>query len=124
MVRLPIRSQCPASQRCQGVACVICASWTRGSQVSIKKDETRLSMQSGKPLNYYLRICGIRVGPKPVARREADVARILMYLLLFGASAWVQGQPAANLIVTHANIYTVDREHPKAEAVAVIEDRI
>ena len=49
--------------------------------------------------------------------------KILMYLL-FGASAWAQGQPAADLIVTHANIYTVDRQHPKAEAVAVIGDRI
>jgi len=50
--------------------------------------------------------------------------KILLYLLLFGASAWAQGQPAANLIVTHANIYTVDRQHPKAEAVAVIGDRV
>jgi len=49
---------------------------------------------------------------------------ILMCLLLFGGSAWAYGRPAANLIVTHANIYTVDREHPKAEAVAVIGDRI
>ena len=48
----------------------------------------------------------------------------LMHLLLFGASAWAQGQPAADLIVTHANIYTVDRQHPAAEAVAVIGDRI
>jgi predicted amidohydrolase YtcJ len=50
--------------------------------------------------------------------------RILVYLLLLGASAWVPGQPAANLIVTHANIYTVDHQHPNAEAVAVIGDRI
>ena len=50
--------------------------------------------------------------------------RILTYLLLFGASAWAQGRPAADLIVTHANIYTVDRQHPRAEAVAVIGARI
>jgi predicted amidohydrolase YtcJ len=34
------------------------------------------------------------------------------------------GRPAASLILTHVNIYTVDRQHPKAEAVAVIGDRI
>jgi len=52
--------------------------------------------------------------------------KILLYLLLFGASAsaWAQGRPAANLIVIHANIYTVDRQHPMAEALAVIGDRI
>lgn len=47
-----------------------------------------------------------------------------MYFLLFAASAWAQGQPVASLIVTNANIYTVDRQHPKAEGVAVIGDRI
>jgi predicted amidohydrolase YtcJ len=50
--------------------------------------------------------------------------KILIYLLLVGGSAWAQGRPAANLIVIHANIHTVDRQHPKAEAVAVIGDRI
>ena len=50
--------------------------------------------------------------------------RILRYLLLFGMSALAQGRPAADLIVTHANIYTVDHRHPKAEAVAVIGERI
>ena len=50
--------------------------------------------------------------------------KILMCVVCFGASAWAQSRPAADLIVTHANIYTVDRQHPKAEAVAVIGDRI
>jgi predicted amidohydrolase YtcJ len=50
--------------------------------------------------------------------------KILTCLLLLGASAWAQGRPAADLIVTHANIYTVDRQHPRAEAVAVIGERI
>ena len=50
--------------------------------------------------------------------------KILTYLLLLGASALAQGRPAADLIVTHANIYTVDRQHPRAEAVAVIGERI
>lgn len=35
-----------------------------------------------------------------------------------------QSQPAADLIITHANIWTVDPAHPKAEAVAVLRDRI
>jgi predicted amidohydrolase YtcJ len=64
----------------------------------------------------------------PVSKNSQTVdgkkMRILVYLLLLGASAWVPGQPAANLIVTHANIYTVDHQHPNAEAVAVIGDRI
>ncbi|HVN45683.1 MAG TPA: amidohydrolase [Steroidobacteraceae bacterium] len=50
--------------------------------------------------------------------------RIPIYLLLFGTPAWAQSHPAADLIVTHAAIYTVDRQHPRAEAVAVIGDRI
>jgi predicted amidohydrolase YtcJ len=50
--------------------------------------------------------------------------QILISVLLIGASAWAQSRPAADLIVTHANIYTVDHHHPKAEAVAVIGERI
>jgi len=49
---------------------------------------------------------------------------ILTYCLLCGASVRAQVRPVAELIVTHANIYTVDRQHPKAEAVAVIGERV
>ena len=35
-----------------------------------------------------------------------------------------QSKPSATLIVTNAAVYTVDRQRPKAEAVAVIGDRI
>ena len=49
---------------------------------------------------------------------------ISICLLLLAAAAGAQGRPAADLMVTHANVYTVDRQHPKAEAVAVIGDRI
>jgi predicted amidohydrolase YtcJ len=35
-----------------------------------------------------------------------------------------QTRPAATLIVTNANVYTVDKQHPKADAVAAIGDRI
>ena len=58
------------------------------------------------------------------SRVEGTKMKLLLYVLLFGAPVWAQGRPAANLIVTHANIYTVDRQRPKAEAVAVIGDRI
>ena len=47
-----------------------------------------------------------------------------LLLLLWAASAWAQTRPAADMIVTHANIYTVDRQHPRAQAVAVIGERI
>ncbi|MGE5207873.1 MAG: amidohydrolase [Alphaproteobacteria bacterium] len=39
-----------------------------------------------------------------------------------GATA--QSKPSATLIVTNAVVYTVDKQRPKAEAVAVIDDRI
>ena len=35
-----------------------------------------------------------------------------------------QTRPSADFVVTNANIYTVDKQHPKAEAMAVIGDRI
>src|SRR5438270_1615484 len=35
-----------------------------------------------------------------------------------------QTRPSADFIVTNANIYTVDKQHPKAEAMAIIGDRI
>ena len=35
-----------------------------------------------------------------------------------------QPKPSATLIVTNAAVYTVDKQQPKAEAVAVIGDRI
>jgi predicted amidohydrolase YtcJ len=39
-------------------------------------------------------------------------------------SAFSQTKPSAEVIVTNANVYTVDKSQPKAEAVAVIGDRI
>src|SRR5205809_2874354 len=35
-----------------------------------------------------------------------------------------QSKPSATLIITNAIVYTVDKQNPKAEAVAVIGDRI
>ena len=51
---------------------------------------------------------------------------LAVYLLLLMTSVWANSEPkpAATLIVTNAAIYTVDKQHPRAEAVAVIGDRI
>jgi predicted amidohydrolase YtcJ len=46
----------------------------------------------------------------------------LIITAALGANA--QSKPSATLIVTNAAVYTVDKQHPKAEAVAVIGDRI
>jgi predicted amidohydrolase YtcJ len=37
---------------------------------------------------------------------------------------WAQAKPAADLIVTNAKIWTVDKAHPQAEALAVLGERI
>src|SRR5881398_1478407 len=52
--------------------------------------------------------------------------KVLLYLLiaLFVSLGRGQSRPAATLIVTNANVYTVDKQHPKADAVAAIGDRI
>jgi predicted amidohydrolase YtcJ len=41
-----------------------------------------------------------------------------------GVCANAQPKPSATLIITNAAVYTVDKQHPRAEAVAVIGDRI
>ncbi len=47
------------------------------------------------------------------------------FLIIMAAlDANAQSKPSATLIVTNAAVYTVDKQHPKAEAVAVIGDRI
>ena len=51
--------------------------------------------------------------------------QLIIYLLLFVAVyARAESKPAATLIITNAAVYTVDKQHPTAEAVAVIGDRI
>jgi predicted amidohydrolase YtcJ len=54
------------------------------------------------------------------------IYKILIYLLLASSAALAgaQSRPSADLIITHAHVYTVDRRHPKAEAVAVSGERI
>jgi predicted amidohydrolase YtcJ len=52
--------------------------------------------------------------------------KFTIYFLSFvtGVYANAQSKASATLIVTNAAVYTVDKQHPKAEAVAVIGDRI
>src|ERR1700758_18941 len=45
-------------------------------------------------------------------------------ILMTATHANAESKPSATLIVTNAAIYTVDKQHPNAEAVAVIGDRI
>jgi predicted amidohydrolase YtcJ len=47
---------------------------------------------------------------------------VVLISCLLGVSA--QTKPAADLIITHARIWTVDSSHPEAQAVAVLGDRI
>src|SRR5216117_2632385 len=52
--------------------------------------------------------------------------KLAVYSLVFmsGVCANAQPKPTATLIITNAIVYTVDKQCPKAEAVAVIGDRI
>src|SRR5437867_4037025 len=49
-----------------------------------------------------------------------------IYFLVLVTAMYVNAQPkpSATLIITNAAVYTVDKQHPKAAAVAVIGDRI
>src|SRR5215471_6095638 len=47
---------------------------------------------------------------------------VLMIMAALNTNA--QPKPSATLIVTNATVYTVDKQHPNAEAVAVIRERI
>src|SRR5437868_14563530 len=49
------------------------------------------------------------------------IAALLLLLSSFGFS---QAQPAADLVITNAKIWTVDPARPQAQSVAVLGDRI
>src|SRR5437773_11841166 len=53
-------------------------------------------------------------------------SKLAVYSLVFmsAVSANAQPKPTATLIITNAAVYTVDKQHPTAEAVAVIGDHI
>lgn len=54
--------------------------------------------------------------------------RWAIWLLVMGVSADItafpQQRPAADVIITNANVWTVDRNHPTAQAVAILGQRI
>lgn len=52
------------------------------------------------------------------------IAQLFVFALLAVNVALPQQRPAADLIVTNAKVWTVDSERPRAEAVAVIGERI
>jgi predicted amidohydrolase YtcJ len=47
-----------------------------------------------------------------------------LFLLALSPAALAQAKPAADVIITNAKIWTVDKSHPQAEAVAVLGERI
>jgi len=55
---------------------------------------------------------------------KPNVINALLLIILSALALCAQERPAADLIVTNAKIYTVDKNQPKAEAVAVLGERI
>lgn len=55
-----------------------------------------------------------------------NTARLFLVFvcLVIGMSAVAQHRPSADLIITHAKVWTVEKDHPTAQAVAVLGDRI
>jgi predicted amidohydrolase YtcJ len=47
-----------------------------------------------------------------------------MLTIMMSGLAYSQEHPAAETIVTNANVWTVDRNHPRAEALAILNQRI
>jgi len=52
------------------------------------------------------------------------LAAALLLILTACPAAWTQSQAAADLIITHANIWTVDPARPSAQALAVLGERV
>jgi len=50
--------------------------------------------------------------------------KIILSLLMLVGLASAQSQPAADLVISNAKVWTVDASHPEAEAVAILGDRI
>ncbi|HLW88165.1 MAG TPA: amidohydrolase [Terriglobales bacterium] len=52
------------------------------------------------------------------------IRALLAACVVWTCAAMAQSRPVADMIITHANIWTVDEAHPRAQAVAVFGDRI
>src|SRR6185503_13177928 len=48
----------------------------------------------------------------------------LYFAIFMARPTSAQEHPAAETIITNANVWTVDRNHPRAEAVAILNQRI
>src|SRR5258708_17224815 len=62
--------------------------------------------------------------PSSSGARGNLVKRILWFVVFLATAGLSQTKPAADLIITNAKIWTVDKAHPRADAVAVLRDRI
>jgi predicted amidohydrolase YtcJ len=60
----------------------------------------------------------------PPARMRAPRRLLLLGLSLLSAGALAAERPAAETIIANAKVWTVDKNHPVSEAVAIIGDRI
>jgi predicted amidohydrolase YtcJ len=61
---------------------------------------------------------------KMVSFRASGKFATLVLICLLGSKLVAQSKPAADLIITNAKVWTVDKAHPTAQAVAVLGDRI
>jgi predicted amidohydrolase YtcJ len=56
--------------------------------------------------------------------KTISLALISVLACIFSLTAAAQSRPAADLIITNAKVWTVDKSNPTAQAVAVLADRI
>src|SRR2546426_11268683 len=56
--------------------------------------------------------------------KTISLALISVLACIFSLIAAAQSRPAADLIITNAKVWTVDKSNPAAQAVAVLGDRI
>jgi predicted amidohydrolase YtcJ len=61
---------------------------------------------------------------KMVSFRVSGNFATLVLICLLGSKLVAQSKPTADLIITNAKVWTVDKAHPTARAVAVLGDRI
>jgi predicted amidohydrolase YtcJ len=62
-------------------------------------------------------------GSLPPMKMTMNFASVFL-ALVFAVNVPAQSKPAADLIITNAKVWTVDKAHPNAQAVAVLGDRI
>ena len=65
----------------------------------------------------------IKTSPGCALRRTVAFVTLLVSFIVTPC-LWARSQPAADLIIRNAKIWTVDKSHPTAQAVAVLGDRI